>query len=156
MKPLGSNLTKRRTSKIAHHPRGEFSAQLSNDFLVLTSSQCNSLEALNFSNRQFYKWLTTAPEKDTLTQYAFDYIDVRDMAEAFVNALRVEEAGNERFIVDAGQSLLRLLAIFCCNLIGTDYCPTITYISAAVTLQNLCEICSDLKITILLILHFLH
>ncbi|EIM82500.1 NAD-P-binding protein [Stereum hirsutum FP-91666 SS1] len=71
--------------------------------------ECNSLEALNFSNRQFYKWLTTAPKKDTLTQYAFDYIDVRDMAEAFVNALRVEEAGNERFIVDADAVTLQNL-----------------------------------------------
>lgn len=112
---------------------------------MLISLQCISLEALNFSNRQFYKWLTTDPQKDTLTQYAFDYIDVRDMAEAFVNALRVQEAGNQRFIVDAGQSSLRLLAIFCYNLIDTDYYSSC--ISDAVTLQNLCEMCYNLKIT---------
>lgn len=74
-------------------------------------SQCDSLEALNFSNGQFYRWLTTVREKGTLMQYAFDYIDVRDMAEAFVAALQVEEAGNERFIVDAGQYFLGPLAL---------------------------------------------
>ena len=49
-----------------------------------------------------YQQLTTPREDDKVNDYASEYIDVRDVAEAFVAALKVEAAGNERFIIDAG------------------------------------------------------
>lgn len=46
--------------------------------------------------------LTTEREKGKENEYASEYIDVRDVADAFVAALKIEAAGGERFILDAG------------------------------------------------------
>lgn len=51
------------------------------------------------------KYLTTTPEKGCEGAYCSEYIDVRDVAAAFVAALKIEEAGGERFILDAGNAL---------------------------------------------------
>ncbi|CAL1701408.1 unnamed protein product [Somion occarium] len=63
---------------------------------------CNSVDNLNLSAKIFYQFLTTEREKDKVNDYASEFIDVRDAADAFVAALRTEEAGGERFILDAG------------------------------------------------------
>ena len=47
-------------------------------------------------------YLTTPRENDKVNDYASEYIDVRDVADAFVAALQVEEAAGGRFIIDAG------------------------------------------------------
>lgn len=52
-----------------------------------------------------YTYLTTLPEKGNEATYCSEYIDVRDVADAFVAALRIDEAGGERFILDAGNAL---------------------------------------------------
>lgn len=46
--------------------------------------------------------LTTEREKDKVNDYASEYVDVRDVADAFVAALKTEAAGGERFILDTG------------------------------------------------------
>jgi len=63
---------------------------------------------MNFSNQLFYQWLTCPQKEETLNKYAFDYIDVRDLADAFVTAI-CNEAGNGRFIIDAGSVTLQNL-----------------------------------------------
>ena len=55
-----------------------------------------------------------------MNDYASEYIDVRDVAEAFVAALKVEAAGNERFIIDAGAYHFCTLAIFLTGLARLD------------------------------------
>ena len=51
-----------------------------------------------------YQHLTVPREDDRVNDYASDYVDVRDVADAFVAALKIEAAGNERFILDAGMN----------------------------------------------------
>ena len=46
--------------------------------------------------------MTSPRADDKVTDYASDYIDVRDVADAFVASLRVEAAGGERFVLDTG------------------------------------------------------
>ncbi|KAI0356913.1 NAD(P)-binding protein [Trametes cingulata] len=57
---------------------------------------------LNLSSKLLYQHLTTPRDDDKVNEYGSDWIDVRDVADAFVAALKVEEAGNQRFILDAG------------------------------------------------------
>ncbi|KAI0372492.1 NAD-P-binding protein [Pilatotrama ljubarskyi] len=57
---------------------------------------------LNLSSKVIYQHLTTPRDDDKVNEYGSDWIDVRDVADAFVAALKVEEAGNQRFILDAG------------------------------------------------------
>ncbi|EKM52345.1 uncharacterized protein PHACADRAFT_30874 [Phanerochaete carnosa HHB-10118-sp] len=64
--------------------------------------ECKSLEELNFSSQLLYQYLTAPREAKKVNDYASEYVDVRDVADAFVAALRVEGAGGERFILDAG------------------------------------------------------
>ncbi|KAI0752577.1 NAD-P-binding protein [Daedaleopsis nitida] len=61
-----------------------------------------TLEDLNLSSKLLYEQLTTSRDGDKVNEYASDFVDVRDVAEAFVAALKVEGAANERFIIDAG------------------------------------------------------
>ncbi|KAK7685061.1 hypothetical protein QCA50_011898 [Cerrena zonata] len=64
--------------------------------------ECKSLDNLNLSSKILNGFLTTELEATKLNDYASEYIDVRDVADAFVAALKTEEAGGERFILDAG------------------------------------------------------
>ena len=71
--------------------------------------------------------LTTDREADKVNDYASEYIDVRDVADAFVASLQTESAGGERFILDAGaftyQNLCQsplLFYIFSSSEIRTD------------------------------------
>ncbi|TBU42030.1 NAD(P)-binding protein [Dichomitus squalens] len=61
-----------------------------------------AFDDLNLSSKIMYQHLTTPRDGDQVNIYASDYVDVRDVADAFVAALKVEAAGNERFILDAG------------------------------------------------------
>ncbi|KAI0651165.1 NAD-P-binding protein [Trametes meyenii] len=63
-----------------------------------------TIDGLNLSSKLMYQQLTTPRDDDKVNDYASEYIDVRDVADAFVAALQVEAAGNERFILDAGRS----------------------------------------------------
>ena len=65
----------------------------------------DEIDDLNLSSKIIYQYLTAPRDDDKVNEYGSDYIDVRDVADAFVAAVRVEEAGNERFILDAGMSL---------------------------------------------------
>ncbi|TBU37985.1 hypothetical protein BD309DRAFT_972795 [Dichomitus squalens] len=56
----------------------------------------------NLSSKILYQHLTTPCDDDRVNDDVSDYVDVRDVADAFVAALKVEAAGNERFILDAG------------------------------------------------------
>lgn len=49
-----------------------------------------------------HQYLTTARDQERCNDYASEWTDVRDVADAFVLALKTEEAGGERFILDAG------------------------------------------------------
>ena len=59
----------------------------------------------------FYQMLTTERKQDEVNGYASEYIDVRDVADAFVKALKSETAGGERFILDAGAFTLQNLCM---------------------------------------------
>lgn len=63
-----------------------------------------------------------------MNDYASEFIDVRDAADAFVAALRTEEAGGERFILDAGMDLI----------MSMPYGYLTIYVGAF-TYQNLCK-----------------
>lgn len=74
-----------------------------------------------------YQYLTSPPDKTLLKGYCTDYIDVRDVAQAFVAALKTEAAGGRRFVLDAGE----ILTIILCFLV-------LKCLPGAVTYQNLC------------------
>lgn len=61
-----------------------------------------SIDDLNLSSKLMHGYLTTPRENDKVNDYASEYIDVRDVADAFVAALQVEAAAGGRFIIDAG------------------------------------------------------
>ncbi|KAH9888576.1 NAD-P-binding protein [Cubamyces lactineus] len=61
-----------------------------------------TIDDLNLSSKVMYQQLTTPRDDDKVNEYASEYIDVRDVADAFVAALKVEEAGGERLLLDAG------------------------------------------------------
>jgi nucleoside-diphosphate-sugar epimerase len=63
---------------------------------------CSSVAALNLSTAVLYQYLTTARENSQVNDYASEFVDVRDVADAFVAALKTEGAGGQRFILDAG------------------------------------------------------
>lgn len=50
-----------------------------------------------------YQYLTTPRDNSAVNAYASEYIDIRDVADAIVAAMKTEEAGGERFILDAGE-----------------------------------------------------
>lgn len=60
-----------------------------------------------------YGWLTNPPSPGVFPYqmgynfWAADYIDVQDLAKAFVKALQVEGAGGKRIIVNASEALAR-------------------------------------------------
>lgn len=58
--------------------------------------------------------MTEPRDKKAFKRYASDYVDVRDVAEAVIPSLKIEEAGGERFILDAGECL-RVPCITLCN-----------------------------------------
>ncbi|KAI0673122.1 NAD-P-binding protein [Trametes maxima] len=62
----------------------------------------NTFDGLNLSSKLMYQQLTTPRDDDKVNEYASEYIDIRDVADAFVAVLKAEAAGNERFILDAG------------------------------------------------------
>ncbi|OSD00099.1 NAD-P-binding protein [Trametes coccinea BRFM310] len=62
----------------------------------------NTVDDLNLSSKRVYEQLTTPRDNEKVNEYASDYIDVRDVADAFVAALKVEEAGGKRLLLDAG------------------------------------------------------
>ena len=66
--------------------------------------QWKTVDDLNLSSQIMYQHLTVPREDDRVNDYASDYVDVRDVADAFVAALKIEAAGNERFILDAGMN----------------------------------------------------
>lgn len=68
-----------------------------------------TLSALNLSSKIMYEYITTPRDADKLNGYTSEYIDVRDVADAFVAATRVEAAGGERFVLDAGAFTLQNL-----------------------------------------------
>lgn len=47
-----------------------------------------------------YQYLTTPRDNSAVNVYASEYIDIRDVADAIVAAMKTEEAGGERFILD--------------------------------------------------------
>ncbi|KAI9063794.1 NAD-P-binding protein [Trametes sanguinea] len=61
-----------------------------------------TVDGLNLSSKLLYERLTTPRDDNKVNEYASDYIDVRDVADAFVAALKVEEAGGKRLLLDAG------------------------------------------------------
>ncbi|KAI0634229.1 NAD-P-binding protein [Trametes polyzona] len=61
-----------------------------------------TIDDLNLSSKLLYQQLTTPRENDKVNEYASEYIDVRDVADAFVAALKVDEAGGKRLLLDAG------------------------------------------------------
>lgn len=69
-----------------------------------------------------YQHLTTPRDDEKINDYASEYIDVRDVADAFVAALKIDAAGNERFILDAGTVLYSSPCVFH-FLTGRFICP---------------------------------
>ncbi|KAL1948482.1 hypothetical protein VTO73DRAFT_12557 [Trametes versicolor] len=61
-----------------------------------------TVEDLNLSSKIIFQQLTTPREDDKVNDYASEFVDVRDVADAFVAALKVEEAGGKRLLLDAG------------------------------------------------------
>lgn len=59
-----------------------------------------------------YGWLTNPPSPEAFPYqmgynfWAADYIDVQDLAKAFVKALQAEGAGGKRIIVNASETLM--------------------------------------------------
>lgn len=64
--------------------------------------QWKTVEDLNLSSKIIFQQLTTPREDDKVNDYASEFVDVRDVADAFVAALKVEEAGGKRLLLDAG------------------------------------------------------
>ena len=65
--------------------------------------ECADPSSLNTSVAGFYKFTQPpAPEATSLTTSAGNWVDVREVAEAHVLALTVEQAAGERYIVSAG------------------------------------------------------
>ncbi|KAJ8469828.1 hypothetical protein ONZ51_g8736 [Trametes cubensis] len=61
-----------------------------------------TIDDLNLSSKVMYQQLTVPRDNDKVNDYASEYIDVRDVADAFVAALQVEGAGGKRLLLDAG------------------------------------------------------
>ncbi|KAI0325692.1 NAD-P-binding protein [Cubamyces sp. BRFM 1775] len=61
-----------------------------------------TIDDLNLSSKLIYQQLITPRNNDKVNEYASEYIDVRDVADAFVAALKAEEAGGKRLLLDAG------------------------------------------------------
>ena len=97
--------------------------------------QWKTVDDLNLSSQIMYQHLTVPREDDRINDYASDYVDVRDVADAFVAALKIEAAGNERFILDAGmnRSLFSIKVLSLSNSILT------ILLVGAYTFQNLCR-----------------
>ncbi|KAK7060961.1 hypothetical protein VNI00_000696 [Paramarasmius palmivorus] len=72
------------------------------DITRMVPAFCNSFDELNATSKLFVQYLLTPRDKTKVNDYGSEYTDVRDVADAFVAALQVEEAGGERFIIDAG------------------------------------------------------
>ncbi|KAK7029620.1 hypothetical protein VNI00_014318 [Paramarasmius palmivorus] len=72
------------------------------DITRILPAFCKSFEDLNTTTKIFVQYLTTPQDDDVLRNYCSEFTDVRDVADAFVAALQIEEAGGERFIIDAG------------------------------------------------------
>ncbi|KAK7060996.1 hypothetical protein VNI00_000731 [Paramarasmius palmivorus] len=72
------------------------------DITRMVPAFCNSFEELNATSKLFVQYLLASRDSSKLSDYCSEYTDVRDIADAFVAALQTEEAGGERFIVDAG------------------------------------------------------
>jgi len=67
-----------------------------------TIHEISSVESLNESNAQFFKYVHHPPAEEVATRYFGNSVDVRDVATAHALALENPQAGGERFITSAG------------------------------------------------------
>jgi nucleoside-diphosphate-sugar epimerase len=64
--------------------------------------EVSSVESLNTSVNIFYQIVKGAKKDEELSDSAGSWIDVRDVAQAHLRAIQVENAGGSRYIISAG------------------------------------------------------
>lgn len=70
----------------------------------------NSLEALNTSNQRIRDTYLGKYENELPATGTFFWVDVRDVAQAHVKAMELNEAGGQRFFITAGHFTNKQLA----------------------------------------------
>ena len=75
----------------------------------------SNINSLNESLRQLHDAILLEGKTEEELKPGSSWVDVRDLAEAHVRALRVQEAGGERIIISAGTPFV-FLYMFCTNI----------------------------------------